>query len=227
MLKYIDENLNKIIENPGSVMYLRPYDIGGKRALFAIVKEEQGVYKKVQITKEQIKGNFPFEPISWFYKGPGYFYLKDFIVFNNWLALNIANLEGFKHSTLDESKIFKIGIYATFNDGSATFIERKTQKEFQKGGIQAYIDLLKQHKEYAPKYDTYRNIEGYYNHNDDTIVIPELLSPTNLRFEKLNYEDLKLQSNNALDSTIADKVQISPDSVKDSVKKLTKYRNRK
>jgi len=225
MLKYIDENLNKIIENPESVMYLRPYDIGGKRALFAIVKEDQGVYKKVQITKEQFKGNFPFEPISWFYKGPGYFYLKDFIVFNNWLALNITNLEGFKHSTLDESKIFKVGIYATFNDGSATFVERKTSKEFQKkGGIQAYIDLLKPHKEYTPKYDTYRNIEGYYNHNDDTIVIPELLAPKDLELKKINYEELKLQSD---ESTMSDKVQISSDSVKDSVKKLTRIKNKK
>ena len=32
-------------------MYLRPYDIKNKRALFAIVKEEQGVYKKIQISK--------------------------------------------------------------------------------------------------------------------------------------------------------------------------------
>ena len=27
MLQYIDENLNRIIQNPDSVMYLRPYDI--------------------------------------------------------------------------------------------------------------------------------------------------------------------------------------------------------
>jgi len=41
MLQYIEDNLNKIIENPDSVMYLRPYDIGNKLALCAIVKEEQ------------------------------------------------------------------------------------------------------------------------------------------------------------------------------------------
>ena len=39
MLQYIDENLNRIIQNPDSVMYLRPYKIGNKRALFAIVKK--------------------------------------------------------------------------------------------------------------------------------------------------------------------------------------------
>ena len=224
-LEYIDENLQEIMANPDSVMYLRQYDIGRKRALFAIVKEKQGIYKKVQITKEQSKSNFPFEPIYWFYKGPGYLYLKNFIVFDNWLAWNITNLEGFKHTTLEESKIFKVGVYATFNDGSATFIKRQTTKEFEKkGGIQAYIDLLKQHKEYDPKYDTYRNIEGYYNHNDDTIVIPELLAPKDLELKKINYEELKLQSD---ESTMSDKVQISSDSVKDSVKKLTRIKNKK
>lgn len=173
-LQYIDENLNMIIQNPDSVMYLRPYDIGNKRALFAVVKEEEGIYKKVQITKEQHKMNFPFEPIHWFYQGPGYFYLKDFIVLDNWLALNTTNLDGFKHKLLEESKIFKVGIFATFNDGSATFIKRQTPKEFEKkGGIQAYIDLLKQHKAYEPKYDTYKYIESY-NQNDDTFIIPEL-----------------------------------------------------
>ena len=174
MLQYIDENLNRIIQNPDSVMYLRPYNIRNKLALFAIIKEEQGVYKKIQISKEQHKMHFPLEPIYWFYKGPGYFYLKDFIVFDNWLALNTTNLEGFKHKTLDDSKLFKVAVFATFNDGSATFVKRQTPKEFQKkGGIQAYIDLLKQYKEYEPKYDTYKNIEGY-SQNDDTYIIPEL-----------------------------------------------------
>ena len=227
-LEYIDENLQEIMANPDSVMYLRQYDIGRKRALFAIVKEKQGIYKKVQITKEQSKSNFPFEPIYWFYKGPGYLYLKNFIVFDNWLALNITNLEGFKHTTLEESKIFKVGVYATFNDGSATFIKRQTTKEFEKkGGIQAYIDLLKQHKEYDPKYDTYRNIEAYYSHNDDTIVIPELLAPKDLELKKISYEELKLQTDDVDNSTIEDKVQISPDSVKHSVKKLTRIKNKK
>lgn len=222
-LEYIDDNLQEIMANPDSVMYLRQYDIGRKRALFAIVKEKQGIYKKVQITKEQSKSNFPFEPIYWFYKGPGYLYLKNFIVFDNWLALNITNLEGFKHTTLEESKIFKVGVFATFNDGSATFVKRQTTKEFEKkGGIQAYIDLLKQHKEYDPKYDTYRNIEAYYSHNDDTIVIPELLAPKDLELKKQNYEELKLQPNGENETTAPDRVVIPPESVHESVKVLSR-----
>ncbi len=73
-LVYIDKNLNNIIENSNNVLYLRPYDIGYKRALFAIVKEEQGVYKKVQLTKEQSKMSFPWEPIYWFYNGLDIFF---------------------------------------------------------------------------------------------------------------------------------------------------------
>ena len=184
-LAYIDENLKKIIENPNSVMYLRPYEVGNKRALFAIVKEEQGVYKKVQITKEQSKGNFPFEPIHWFYQGPGYFYLNDFIVFDNWLALNKTNLDGFKHKILEESKIFKVGVFATFNDGSATFVRRQTKKEFEKkGGIQAYNILLKQYKDSETKYDNYKCIEAY-SFNEDTFIIPELQE----KIEKTNIEE--------------------------------------
>lgn len=172
-LEYIDENLNRIMQNPDSVLYLRTYDIGSKRALFALVKEEQGVYRKVQITKEQSKMTFPFEPIYWFYNGPGYSFLKNFISFHNELALNTTNLDGFKTTTL-KSKIFNVGIFATFNDGSATLITRERAKKIKKqGGIQPYIDLLKQYKEYGQKYDTYEIIE-YYSDSDDTIVIPKL-----------------------------------------------------
>ncbi|MBP3635793.1 MAG: hypothetical protein J6J17_05020 [Bacilli bacterium] len=173
-LEYIDENLNRIMQNPDSVLYLRPYDIGNKRALFAMVKEEQGVYRKVQITKEESKMTFPFETLYWFYNGPGYFFLKNFICFDNSLALNSTNLDGFKAKDLDESKIFNVGIFATFDDGSATFVIRERKKRFEKqGGIQSYIDLLRQYKEYEPKHDTYEFIERYST-DDYTFVIPKL-----------------------------------------------------
>lgn len=170
---YIDENLNRIMKKPDSVLCIRPCDIGKRQALFAIVKEEQGVYKKVQITKEQSNLTFPDEPIYWFYNGPGYCYLKDFIVFDNWLALNMTNLDGFKEKAL-ENKTYNVGIFATFNDGSATFVKRETAKKFESHyGIEPLIDLLKQYKEYNPKYDTYEIIERH-RVSDDTFIIPEL-----------------------------------------------------
>lgn len=173
-LNYIEENLNRIMQNPDSVFYLRPYDIGNKRALFAMVKEEQGVYRKVQITKEESKMTFPFEPLYWFYNGPGYYFLKNFICFDNMLGLNSTNLDGFKAKDLDGSKVFNIGVFATFDDGSATFVTRERKKRFEKkGGIQSYIDLLKQYKEYSPKHDTYEFIERYST-DDDIFVIPKL-----------------------------------------------------
>lgn len=173
-LEYIEENLNKIIQNPDSVMYLRPYDIGSKRALFAVIKEEQGVYKKVQITKGYSKMSFPFEPIYWFYNGPGYFFLKDFIAFHNNLALNPTHLDGFKYKTLEDSKLFNVGVFATFSDGSATFVYRERAKAFEKkGGIQLYIDELSKYKEFDPKHEKYQIIE-YFGTDEDTFIIPDL-----------------------------------------------------
>lgn len=216
-LEYIDENLRMIIENPDSVLYLKPYDMGNKKALFAIVKESEGIYKKVQITKEESKMRFPFEPILWFYRGPGYFYLKDFIVLDNWTALNTTHLEGFKHKELTDSKVFDVGIFATFNDGSATFIKRNTTKEFQKrGGIELYINLLKQYKEYSPQHDNHYIIDNHFGQGN-TSVIPELLSPTSLQFEELDYQDLLYKDENG---NVKDNGVIPLHSVKESVKKL-------
>lgn len=172
-LNYIEENLNRIMQNPDNVLYLRPYDIANKQALFAMVKEEQGVYKKVQITKEESKMTFPFGPLYWFYNGPGYYFLKNFICFDNTLALNLTNLDGFKAKELDGSKVFNVGVFATFSDGSATFVIRERKKKFEKrGGIKPYIDLLRNYKEYNPKYDTYEFIERYST-DEDTFIIPK------------------------------------------------------
>ena len=173
-LTYIDENLDRIIKNPDAVLYLRPSDVGRKKALFAMVKEEPGVYSNLQITKEQSKWTFPFEPIYYFYNGPGRLYLKDFIIFRNWLALNSINVDGFRSKTLDWHKIANLGIFATYNDGTASFVERKPPKEFEKnGGIQAYIDLLKQHKEYNPQHEYYQILD-FYDEVDNKVIIPEL-----------------------------------------------------
>ena len=173
-LEYIDQNLNRIMQNSDSVLYLRPDNIGNKRALFAMIKVEKGVYEKLQITKEQSKMTFPFEPLYLFYRGPGYLFLKNYIIFNNFLALNSTNLDGFKVENLGEHKIFSVGIFATFIDGSSTFVIRERKNKFEKhGGIQPYINLMRQYKEYEPKYDTYEEIECYCI-GDNTFVIPKL-----------------------------------------------------
>ena len=178
--EYIDENLDWIIQNPHSVLYLKPYYVGKKLALFAMVKEEQGVYRNLQITKEQSKLTFPFEPIYWFYKSAGHWFLKENrdIVIENYMALNSTNLEGFKVKTLDGPKVFNVGIFATFNDGTAAFVRRKREKEFQKqGGIQFYINLLKKFKEYDLQHEHYKILDYYIQNNsndDNRIIIPEL-----------------------------------------------------
>ena len=52
MLKYIDENLKKVMENIDKVLYVEPFEVGNKAALFAVVNEKPGIYRKIQITKE-------------------------------------------------------------------------------------------------------------------------------------------------------------------------------
>ena len=183
--EYIDKNLMKVLENPDSIMYIRPYDKKNKKALFVVIKEEEGVYKKVQITKEQSKMTFPYEPIYYFYNGPGYILLKNYIVFDNQIALNTTNLDGFTYKIYDNDcytnkkkplidKIANINIFATFNDGSATWIKREFSKYFEKkGGIETYINLLKQYKSFEPKHDNYKYIELFSDSND-TFIITEL-----------------------------------------------------
>ena len=130
-----------------------------------MVKEGQGIYRKVQLTVEESKLTFPFEPLYYFYNYPMLMtlLLKKFIWFNNTLALNITNLDSFKAIDLKESKIFNVGVYATFNDGSATYVIRDTRKKFEKqGGIQSYTDLLKKHKKDEQKNYTYKTDDIYY-----------------------------------------------------------------
>lgn len=222
-MQYIDKNLKRIIENPDSVLYLKPYDVGNKQALFAVVKEREGVYEKVQITKEVSKVHFPFEPIYWFHNGPGYFFLQNFISIYNWYALNTTNLDGFKYKNLEEHKMENIGIYAAFSDGSALFIHRERNKKFIKqGGIDKYNDLLRQYKECNFQHETYRVIDYYFG-NKNVCMIPELLGPTNLEFKEIDYQDLayKDEDGNAIESEF-----ISSKQAQEAVKQLSKIRNR-
>lgn len=226
-LEYIDDNLQEIMANPDSVLYLKPYDIKNKKALFAIVKGQNGIYKKLQITKEQSKLSFPFEPIYWFYQGPGYLYLKDFIVLDNWLALNTTNLDGFRSYKIDDYKKYNMAIYALFSDGSATFITRENEKKYNKNGhLDSYYNLLKQYKEPNIQQETYYCIDNYINERN-TIVIPELLAPKDLELKKLNYEELKLQPNGENETTAPDRVVIPPEAVHESVKVLSRIKKDK
>lgn len=186
--RYIENNLERILNNPDDIMFIEPSRVGKKIALFAIIKEDDGVYKKLQITKEQSKFTFPFEPIYWFYNGPGYTILKNFISIHNWQALNPVHLEGFLDNKVENAKFFDTCVYATFNDGSATLVERKNSKALKKhGGIQSYMDLLGDNKNRELKYDSYSIIENY-DVVDDTIVIPELKNKAkeNQKIKKLS-----------------------------------------
>ena len=170
---YIKENIERINQNPDSVFIIRPGLVGKKIALFALVKEDAGVYKHVQLTKEVSNWVFPATPIYDFHNGPGYYLLDNYITFNDYRAVNITNLEGFK-LVPNKAKVLNTELYVTFNDGTADFIIRGRAKSFEKnGGIEPYIKLLKEHKEYNPQYETYDVIDKYYVGNN-TFIIPKL-----------------------------------------------------
>ena len=42
-LYFIDKNIKEVRKNLKNVLYIRPYDIDSKRALFAVIKEEKGI----------------------------------------------------------------------------------------------------------------------------------------------------------------------------------------
>lgn len=170
-LKYINENLTKVIENPESVMYIKPYVVGDNKALFAVIKEDEGIYKKIQLTKFQSIYSFPIEPFYYFL--PAYYFLKDFTIYDNLAAFNINFFDGFKSKLLTNNTYNNLGIFATFNDGSATFISEDNDTTFQyKGGIKKYENLLEPRVPINQTHDTYEIIESYGNDENDTFVIP-------------------------------------------------------
>ena len=79
-LHFIDKNIKEVRKNLKNVLYIRPYDIDSKHALFAVIKEEKGIYRRIQITEEMSKWNFPFETLNMFFEGPGHSFIKDFII---------------------------------------------------------------------------------------------------------------------------------------------------
>lgn len=186
---YIEKNLDKILDYPENILYIKPYKIGKKEALFAVIKEDKATYKRIQITKEQSKGSFPYEPIYWFKEGPGYILLRDYINIDNYIALNPTNMDGFRCNELDDAKLFNVGIYATFYDGSATFVQRDIKRHFAKnGGINKFNNLLTPYKDIKMNYDSYYVIDTFFD-KDNIAVIPQLLSPTDSNSE-IKYEDL-------------------------------------
>ena len=47
MLKYIDENLKKVMENIDKVLYVEPFEVGNKTALFAVVNESNSTVQRL------------------------------------------------------------------------------------------------------------------------------------------------------------------------------------
>ena len=81
-------------------------------------------------------------------------------------------MDGFRCNELDDAKLFNVGIYATFYDGSATFVQRDIKRHFAKnGGINKFNNLLTPYKDIKMNYDTYYVIDTFFD-KDNIAVIP-------------------------------------------------------
>ena len=165
-LYFIDKNIKEVRKNLKNVLYIRPYDIDSKRALFAVIKEEKGIYRRIQITEEMSKWNFPFETLNMFFEGPGHSFIKDFIILNgNATILNPAHFKGFNY--------YQLNIYALFNDGVATRIDH--YEEDMKPYLTKESNFI----------DNYEIIENHCYGIMERCVIPKLKEKEETKTKKL------------------------------------------
>ena len=130
MFTYIDENLEKI-KNPNDVNIIKPKKL--ENGSFAIVaKINNG--NSVQITRPLGKFHFPEDPIYCLSMEYGRFYFKDFVIVDNFVAINRNHLTELKYLDLQklDPKAKRIGVYVGFDDNSTIFLAEPTIKYFFK-----------------------------------------------------------------------------------------------
>ena len=168
MYEFKTDNIKEILNNLDNVLYITPdyrkqIEYVDEWALFAIIKEEKGVYKKVQITTFMSCQNFKITDVfNRFIEEYTSNCLKDFILLKgNATLLNPAHFKGFNYSLLNEKHT---RIYALFNDGVATHIDH------YENDMKPY--LVKDSK------DNYEIIEDYCFGIMEHCTIPKLKEKT-------------------------------------------------
>lgn len=172
MFEFKSDNIKEILNNLDNVLYIYPdyrkqITYVEEWALFAIIKEEKGVYKKVQITTFMSSQNFKITDVfNRFIEEYTSNYLKDFILLNgNATILNPAHFKGFDY--------YQSNIYALFNDGVATHIDH--YEEDMKPYLIRESNFI----------DSYEIIENYCYGIMDSCVIPKLKEKEKTKTKKL------------------------------------------
>lgn len=127
MFKYIDENLNKII-NPDNVNMIRTF--AGKLGEGNVLRAFMNGGENINLTKPKNKLEYPFEPIYYLSQEMGRFYWKDFGIIDNQLAVNRNHLTKVTYSDDKSANRFKIQVY--FDDGNNYLLARPLKKYFLK-----------------------------------------------------------------------------------------------
>lgn len=172
MYEFKSNNIKEILNNLGNVLYIYPdyrkqIEYVEEWALFAIIKEEKGVYKKVQITTFMSSQIFKITDVySKFIEEYTSNYLKDFILLNgNATILNPAHFKGFNY--------YQLNIYALFNDGVATRIDH--YEEDMKPYLTKESNFI----------DNYEIIENHCYGIMERCVIPKLKEKEETKTKKL------------------------------------------
>ena len=140
-MEFIYENLKNIADSK-NVLMIRPYRKNGKYYLGALTTTKKGFYEVIPLTLPESKFSFYFEPIDYFGKKVGIFYMENFVVLNNWVAFNKNHLKNFGYTdVLEEPKA--IDVIAKFNDGSCAFIMRVTKNYYNKNTAYELYNLLR------------------------------------------------------------------------------------
>lgn len=172
MYEFKSDNIKEILNNLSNVLYIYPdyrkqIEYVEEWALFAIIREEKGVYKKVQMTTFMSSQIFKITDVySKFIEEYTSNYLKDFILLNgNATVLNPAHFKGFNY--------YQSNIYALFNDGVVTRIDH--YEEDMKPYLTKESNFI----------DNYEIIENYCYGIMERCVIPKLIEKEEIKTKKL------------------------------------------
>jgi len=174
-IKFYDDALNKI-KNPKNVLLIRPVAERSKMWLRAIVKNGEGEYESVELSKPQWKMDFPFEPMLSLQFYLGKYYFDNFIIDDNFRALNKEQFVGFcSINYIGNPKL--VAICAEFKDGSASVYQNQKKKYFNKKGIYQLRKFLKSNgiePRYGEEAKVYDTLIDRFLDGDGKAVIPTL-----------------------------------------------------
>ena len=188
-LKIIRENLAEI-RKTDDVNIISTYRVKSDRIFstsglgYALCAIKNGG-EFIQLTKERSPMTYPIDPIYWFSKEVGGFYMSDFVEAGT-LGGTLINKNNFKDFVIvpDEDNNKFVSINVSFNDGKTYQIDKARKSMFNE---EKYTKLGEEIKTYQENYKKELGIkDDTENNNEDTInVAPYVPSESEDTFNNL------------------------------------------